>query len=100
MRPGKTPCIRPIDSNNGVHAYIDLDPNLPGRRIFDRAVIAPDVDPNKPGFQGERFTGVFDGNGHVISHLTIRGVNSLGLLGILDSGAKISHLGIVPVDVK
>jgi hypothetical protein len=27
MRPGKTPCIRPIDSNNGVYSYIDINPN-------------------------------------------------------------------------
>ena len=41
-------------------ADIDLDPALPGRRIFRQAVIPI-------------FIGVFDGGGHVISHLTIQG---------------------------
>lgn len=27
MRLGETPCIRPIDSNNGVYEYIDIKPN-------------------------------------------------------------------------
>jgi hypothetical protein len=27
MRPGKTPCVRAIDSNNGVSDYIDIEPN-------------------------------------------------------------------------
>ena len=40
-------------------ADIDLDPNLPGRKVFDRAVIAPDTNPNDPyiPFQGTAFTG-------------------------------------------
>ena len=35
-------------------ADIDLDPNLPGRKVFDKAVIAPDIDPNDKylGFRG------------------------------------------------
>jgi hypothetical protein len=70
---------------------IDLDPNLPRWKVFDKAVIAPD---------GTSFTGVFDGNGHVISHLKIRGVNSLGLFGILGSGGMISNLGLITVDVN
>ena len=56
-------------------ADIDLDPNLPGRRVFDDAVIA--------GSWQLPFTGVFDGNGHTISHLTIVGKYSLGLFGQL-----------------
>ena len=43
-------------------ADIDLDPNLPGRKVFDRAVIAPDVNNVDGGFQGTAFSGVFDGN--------------------------------------
>jgi hypothetical protein len=45
---------------------IDLDPNLPGRKVFDKAVIAPIMDPTKGGFQGTFFTGILDGNGHTI----------------------------------
>jgi len=55
-------------------ADIDLDPKLPGRRVFDRAAIAPDVnDATWHWFGGTPFTGVFDGKGHTISHLTIQG---------------------------
>ena len=74
-------------------ADIDLDPNLPGRKIFDRAVIAWDS-------YSTGFAGIFDGNDHTISHLTITGVSSLGLFGLLDSGATISNLGLEAVDVN
>jgi hypothetical protein len=47
-------------------ADIDLDPNLPGRKVFDRAMIAP----IPAGEGGTAFVGVFDGNGHTIAHLT------------------------------
>jgi len=68
-------------------ADIDLDPNLPGRRVFDRAVIAPDAsdgrnDWGRAVFDGTPFTGVFDGNGYFISNLHIQGGSSLGLFGV------------------
>jgi hypothetical protein len=80
---------------------IDLDPNLPGRKVFDKAVIAPD-DPNISwsNFVGIPFNGVIDGNGHTICHLTIDGENYLGLFGQLDSGANISNLGLEATDVS
>jgi hypothetical protein len=62
-------------------ADINLDPNLPGRKVFDRAVIAPDTNDVAEGFQGTSFAGVFDGGGHMISHLTITGGSYLGLFG-------------------
>ena len=80
-------------------ADIDLDPNLPGGRVFDRAVIAPDNDPNRINIQGTPFAGVFDGNGHTVSHLTIRGGSYVGLFGWLDVGAEIKRLGVVDVDI-
>jgi hypothetical protein len=73
-------------------ADIDLDPNLPGRKVFAKAVIAPGR--NVP------FSGIFDGNGHTISHLTIEGRNDLGLFGELSANAKISNLGLEGVDVR
>jgi hypothetical protein len=74
---------------------IDLDPNLPGRKIFDRAVI-------------ENFTGVFDGNGHAIFNLTIIEKEpcrnclsaSLGFFGTLDGEAIVSRLGLEAMDVN
>ena len=73
-------------------ADIDLDPNLPGRKVFDKAVLGGE---DWPGF-----TGVFDGNGHTISHLTLEGVGYLGLFGQSNSEAAISNLGLEDVNVN
>ncbi len=81
-------------------ADIDLDPNLPGRKIFDGAVIAPDMNDVNDGFQGTDFNGVFDGNGHAILHLTIVGNSYLGLFGQIQSGAKILNLCLEAVDIN
>ena len=80
---------------------IDLDPNLPGRKVFDRAVIAPHLNLSDSWpFEGASFTGVFGGNGHKISRLTIKGDDYIGLFGRLGSGAIISNLGLEAVDVN
>jgi hypothetical protein len=68
-------------------ADIDLDPNLPGRKVFDKAVLVTS------------FTGVLDGNGHTISHLTIMGGSYRALFGRLEPGAEIRDLGMVKVNV-
>ena len=75
---GETPAD--YDKHLVMTADIDLDPNLPGRKVFDKAVIAPDHDPRDGVTSGPPFTGVFNGDGHTISRLTIRGRDSLGLL--------------------
>jgi hypothetical protein len=81
-------------------ADINLDPNLPGRKVFDKAVIAPDINDVNNDFQGTTFNGVFNGNGHTISHLTIVGDSYLGLFGQLEYGATISNLSLEAVDVN
>jgi hypothetical protein len=48
---------------------IDLDPNLPGRRVFTQAVIAPGK--GNSGFNGTPFRGVFDGDGYAVFNMTI-----------------------------
>ena len=82
-------------------ADIDLDPNLPGRKAFDRAVIAPhlNLDFSWP-FDGTAFVGGFDGCGHTVSNLTVEGVHYLGLFGQVAYGAEISNLGLVAVDIN
>jgi hypothetical protein len=80
-------------------ADIDMDPNLPGRKVFDKAVIAPNTG-SYSTFYGTAFTGVFDGEDHTISNLTINGENSLGLFGKLGPGGEISNLGLIAVDVN
>jgi hypothetical protein len=82
-------------------ADIDLDPNLPGRKVFDKAVIAPENiydDPEE--FGGTSFSGNFNGNGYVISNFQIQGSRYLGLFGRLENGAVISNLGLDAVDVN
>lgn len=59
------------DRSFALEADIDLDPNLPGRRVFGQAVFP-------------EFYGAFDGQGHVIRHLTIVGGSNLGFVGFLN----------------
>jgi len=61
---------------------------------YDRALIAP-YTPS----ESRAFKGVFDGNGHTISHLTIEGRGYLGLFGLLKSGAEVKNLGVTEVDI-
>jgi hypothetical protein len=74
-------------------ADIDLDPNLPGRKVFDKAVIAPTASWEG----GTPFTGVLDGNGHTISHLTIKGGYYLGLFGYLSG--EVRNMGLTDVNI-
>jgi hypothetical protein len=77
---------------------IDLDPNLPRRKVFERAVIAPDVNDVEWGFQGVRFTGGFDGNGHTISNLTVHGGSYLGLFGCVGGFLSLADIANVRMD--
>ncbi|WP_080835080.1 InlB B-repeat-containing protein [Cohnella massiliensis] len=45
------------------------------------------------------FRGIFDGRGHVISHLKIDGDFYQGLFGYADGGAQIRNIGLVDADV-
>ncbi len=81
-------------------ADINLDPNLPGGKVFDAALIAPDLRPGGEVFNGIPFGGTFDGQGHTISYLTISGFCHLGLFGWLDSGATVFNLNLEAVDVN
>ncbi|MHC4206787.1 MAG: right-handed parallel beta-helix repeat-containing protein, partial [Planctomycetota bacterium] len=81
-------------------ADIDLDPDLSSRTVFDKAVIAPDTNNANRWFEGTPFSGVFDGNGHTISHLTISGRSYLGLFGQLGYSARISNLRLEMVNVN
>jgi hypothetical protein len=84
------------------HFILTTDIDLAGH-VFDRAVIAPDTDPVKWGVQGAPFTGVFDGNGHTILHLTVKGKDYLGLFGQLGdrpaSIGEVKELGVVDVNI-
>ena len=45
------------------------------------------------------YAGTFDGNGHTISHLTVKGEDYLGLFRRLASGADVKNLGVVDVNI-
>ena len=75
---------------------IVFDPNNNPAHVFTTAVIAPDTDDKSGGFQGNPFTGTFDGNGHTIRNLRIQsGHDYLGLFGSIDEGAAIKNLGVM-----
>lgn len=80
---------------------IDLDPNLAGGRVFDRAVIAPDVDEVVYGFQGTAFTGSMDGQGHTISNLLVDSNSEYaGLYGLIDTQGRINQLHLSDACVR
>jgi hypothetical protein len=82
---------------------IDLDPNLPGGQVFTKAVIGlVDYYANtmRSGyFRAMPFAGGFDGGGHVIRHLVIKGTGYLGLFGYLAKGAEVRNLGVVDANI-
>jgi hypothetical protein len=90
---GKAPIL--WDKRFVLAADLDLDPALPGRRVFKQAVI--------PAFRG-----AFDGQGHVIFHLTMEGDPSLGrnvgglnlgLFGCLWDEAEVRNIGVVDANI-
>ena len=90
MLLGETP--EDYDNHFTLTADIDLDPNLLGRKVFDRAVIAPDTrDAHFGAFDGVSFAGAFDGSDHTIAHLAITGDSYLGLFGELAYEATVWH---------
>ena len=60
---------------------------------FTQAPIAPNLN--------AKFTGIFNGNGHIISKLTVTASTKdyVGLFGCVDSGAQINNLGLENVNI-
>ncbi|MHC4169512.1 MAG: Hint domain-containing protein [Planctomycetota bacterium] len=84
MLLGETP--EDYDKHFILTADIDLDPNLPGRRVFDSAVIGS-------------LSGVFDGNDYTISHLTVTGDRNPGLFGRVGYEATVKDVGVVDIRI-
>jgi hypothetical protein len=84
------------------HFLLTADINMTGF-TYTTAVIAPDTSSSSGGFQGTRFTGVFDGAGFRITNLTIDTAGSdndyLGLFGCIDSSGLIRNLGVENVTI-
>ena len=81
------------------HFKLMADINLAGYS-YNQALVAPDVDTDEYYFQGNPYVGIFDGNGHTISNLTITGVSYLGLFGELGFGSTVKDLGVVDVNIN
>jgi len=88
----------------GVHTRLDcdldLDPSLSGRQTYTTAVIAPDTDNSRGDFQGAVFGGIFDGNDHIISNLTIDTAGAdndyLALFGeIRGQNAEVKNINVL-----
>jgi hypothetical protein len=85
----------------GRHFVLSADIDMAGR-AYSTALIAPDQDGSKEGFQGTRFTGVFDGRGFTIRnlHITSRTNDYLGLFGFVAQGAVVTRLNLEGVWIK
>ena len=80
---------------------LTADVNLTGL-TFTQSPIAPDTDNVQwNGFQGTKFTGIFDGNSHTISNLTITASTQdyIGLFGYVGSDGQIRNLGVEDVNM-
>ena len=82
------------------HFKLMADIDLTGE-VFTAALIAPDINNFYYGVQGTAFEGVFDGNGHTLSNLTIAASTRdyLGLFGYIGSGGQVMNLGIINVNL-
>lgn len=70
---------------------------------YTTALIAPDINNSSGHFQGTLFTGIFDGNGCIISNLTIDTAGEdndfLGLFGKIEKPGQVKNLGIEDVNI-
>jgi hypothetical protein len=80
-------------------ADIDLDPNRPEGRVFDRAVIAPYGESLRRGRQAVMFAGVFDARGYRILNMTLTGGGYLGLFGCLAQSGVVLNVGLERIHV-
>jgi len=82
------------------HFVLMADIDLAGL-TFGQALIAPTNAPSVSSLDSDgAFTGTIDGNGHVISNLTVAGGSHLGLVGVLMFPGQILGVGLVDANVK
>ncbi|MBN1362497.1 MAG: PASTA domain-containing protein [Sedimentisphaerales bacterium] len=82
---------------------LTADIDLVGR-TYPTALIAPDADRSKSGFQGPSFNGTLDGQGHAIDNLTIHHVDTrydfVGLFGMIGASGRVENLKLMDADVE
>ena len=67
---------------------------------YDAALIAPvRISDVNNTLEGTPFTGVFDGDGHMIFNLTVIGESCLGLFGRVTSKARIEDIAVVDANI-
>ncbi|MBN2511831.1 MAG: hypothetical protein JXB18_02725 [Sedimentisphaerales bacterium] len=85
------------------HFILTADIDLVGR-VFQTALIAPDIDILEPEYQGNPFTGTFDGRGFCVYNLTLEsdqtGLDCLGLFGVLDDSAVVCNVELLAVQIN
>ncbi len=83
---------------SGVYAKLVCDIDLNGR-VYDRAVIAWDTDDtNGVNFDGADYSGIFEGNNHIISNISLETYYYAGLFGRLNNGS-ILNLGVENINI-
>ena len=84
--------------SSGVYTKLTCDIDLAGKPPYTTAVIAPDTPDTNWYFNGIPFGGVFDGDGHTISNLTIDAAGAdnayLGLFGCIYYFGGVKNIGI------
>ncbi|MBI9015819.1 MAG: PASTA domain-containing protein [Phycisphaerae bacterium] len=88
-----------LDKNFIMTADIDL-----AGYTFDHAVIGQDTDSSNITFEGYAFYGTFNGDGHIISNLTIDASSNnedyIGLFtGPMGQNTEIKNLGLVNINI-
>ena len=79
------------ESNDwAMHFMLMADIDLSGV-TYSRALIGHDKD--------HSFTGSFDGNGHIVSNLTVEGENYVGLFGYIGDGGSVCDLGLKEANI-
>jgi hypothetical protein len=84
------------------YTRLETDVNLTGM-VYERAVIAWDVNDQEIGFQGTEFKGVFDGNNHTISNFKYdcNEVICVGVFGYISgTNTEIKNLGLIDPNVN
>lgn len=81
---------------------IIFDPNNNPSHVFDKALIAPDIDNRTWGFQGNKFTGHLAGNNHAIknyTHVSTQTESWIGIIGYAH-GATLTNISLENLNIS
>jgi hypothetical protein len=98
----------PVYWGRGIHTRLDtsldFDPDKHEGRVFSTALVAPDAISDNEQFDGAPFAGIFNGNGHTISNITIispaEGNDYLGLFGSIDSSGIVRDISVENININ